>query len=130
MYIIYIYIAQQPDTYGADFSHFIGSTVVVVDLLDVPLIVDGLDRTYAHLLLVVVVVALLLADEQLVTVTRKVRRRLDDLFRGNCSCSRGGGCSFSRRSLSRELVLLRQRSLLGFLSTHIEYMDLLLRFCF
>lgn len=72
MCIVHIYIAQQPDTYGADFSHFIGSAVVVVDLLEVPLIADRLDRTYAHLLLVVVVVALLLADEQLVTVARKV----------------------------------------------------------
>lgn len=59
----------QPDTYGADFPHFVGSAVVVVDLLDVPLIAGGLDRPYAHLLLVVVVVALLLANKRLVAVT-------------------------------------------------------------
>lgn len=119
---IYIYIAQQSDTYGADFSHFIGSAVVVVDLLlEVPLLGDGLDRTYAHLLLVVVVVALLLADEQLVTVTRKVRWRLDDLFR---SCRRGlpcSGCSFPRRLFCCSLILLRYCSFLGFLLTFIKY---------
>jgi len=59
MYMSYII---ESDTYGADFPHFIGA-VIVVDLLDVPLIAGGLDRTYAHLLLIVVVVALLLADE-------------------------------------------------------------------
>lgn len=64
----YPYIAQ-PDTYGADFPHFIGSAVVVVDLLDVPGIAGGLDRSYAHLLLVVVVVALFLSDKRLVAMT-------------------------------------------------------------
>jgi len=61
----YIYMSYiiESNTYGADFPHFIGSAVIVVDLLDVPLIAGGLDRTYAHLLLIVVVVALLLADE-------------------------------------------------------------------
>lgn len=69
---MYICIVHYPDTYGADFPHFIGSAVVVVNLLDVSLIAGGLDRTYAHLLLIVVVVALLLADEQLVAVTREI----------------------------------------------------------
>lgn len=109
----------QPDTYGADFSHFTGA-VVVVDLLDVPGVARGLDRAYAHLLFVVVVVALFLADEQLVAVTREVRRRLDDLirrFRRGGFSRRGGG--FPRRMGGfprRELVFPRLCSLLGFLS--------------
>lgn len=86
--------------------------MVVVDLL-VPLVARRFDRPYAHLLLVVVVVALLLADEQLVAVAREIRRRLDDLLRGD----RRSGSGLARRRLRRELVLLRQRGFLGFLST-------------
>jgi len=110
------YIAQ-PDTYGADFPHFIGSAVIVVDLLDVSLIAGGLDRPYAHLLFIIVVVALLLADERLVAVTWEIRRRLDNLLRGDC-CR---GCGFPCRGLRRELVLFCECSLFGLLSTSIGY---------
>lgn len=110
-------------TYGADFSHFTGSAVVVE--LPVPVIAGRLDRAYAHLLLVVVVVALLLADEQLVALAREVRGRLDDLIRGR----RGGRRlrvrrGFPRRGLPRRgLVLLRQRGLLGFLLTSLRNIE-------
>lgn len=94
--------------------------MVVVDLLDVPLVAYGLDRTYAHLLLVVVVVALLLADEQLVAVTREVRRGLDDLIRSLRGGGRRRSRGFSRCSLRLELVLLRQCSFLSFLLTFTD----------
>jgi len=109
------YIVQS-DTYGADFPHFIGSAVVV-DLLDVPLIANGLDRTYAHLLLIVVIIPLFLTDEQLVTVTREIRRGFDDLIRS----FRGGvyrsGCCSGRSFPRREFVLLCYCSFLSFLLT-------------
>lgn len=94
--------------------------MVVVDLLDVPLVAHGLDRTYAHLLLIVVVVALLLADEQLVAVTREIRRGLDDLIRSFHGGDRRCGRSFPRCSLRLELVLLRYRRFLGFLLTFVN----------
>lgn len=93
---------------------------MIVDLLDVPLVADGLDRTYAHLLLVVVVVTLLLTDEQFVAVTREIRWGFDDLIRslrsGDRRCSRRCGRSFPRR----EFVLLRYCSFLSFLSILID----------